>query len=426
VLGNVLLAVASLVVFCGAAELCVRLLKPDLSLPQAEHSFRFSQAFEFALPHHQRDPVLGWRLTPGTYGQMHVNQHGFRGREFASASQDVRIAHLGDSCTMGFGIPSDADIYASRLESQLRGAGFACETLNFGVDGYSSHQGRLLVPSVLEQFAPRYVTVYFGYNDHHLSNTSDAQSGFWGSKSWRSTLDKSHAYRWLRRTVLVAMGRRAELRSPKRRVDVETFAENLSTIVRQTRAAGATPILMTTPLRPDVPLIENEVKASIDGRETWVTQSWWMTQHLKKHNLALPGDSGTPELRQALEGAVHEHPDWPYPYWLLARELAAAGDVEAARQAMSRAREHDAERNVMHEYNDCVRRVAATEDCALLDLAQEFEGAGSPFLDVVHPDPAGHQRIAARLAETILRLESSTAARPIGDNATVRSDTLAP
>ena len=393
-------------VFCGAAELCVRLLKPDLSLPQAEHSFRFSQAFEFALPHHQRDPVLGWRLTPGTYGQMHVNQHGFRGREFTPASQGVRIAHLGDSCTMGFGIPADADVYASQLESQLRNVGFACETLNFGVDGYSSHQGRLLVPVVLQQFTPRYVTIYFGYNDHHLSNASDKQSGFWGGTSWRSTLAKSHAYRWLRRTIFVAMGRRAELRSPERRVDVETFAENLRAIVQQCRVAGATPILVTTPLRPDVPLIENEVRAVVDGREMWVTQSWWLTEYLKKHNLALPASAGTPELRQALESAVQEHPDWPYPYWQLARELHAAGEVEAARQAMSLARETDAERKVMREYNDCVRRVAATEDCALVDLALEFEGAASPFLDVVHPDPEGHRRIAVRLAETILRLES--------------------
>jgi lysophospholipase L1-like esterase len=401
---NVLLAAASLVVFCGAIELGVRLLRPDLSLPQAEHHFRFTQEFEFALPHHRRDPVLGWRLVPGTYGKMHVNQHGFRGREFGPAARGLRIAHLGDSCTMGFGIPADADVYPARLETLLQEAGIACETMNFGVDGYSSHQGRLLLGPVLESFKPRYVTIYFGYNDHHYANASDAEARF-ASGRWRSLLERSHAYRWLRRVVLLSLGRRAELREPKRRVAPDAFAANLRAIARAARQNGATPIFMTTPLRPDVPLIENEVQAAVDGRETWVTQDWWLARTLESSGLQLPADSGKPAVRRALEAAILEHPTWPYLHWVQARELHAAGEIDAARAALARARQLDAERQTMSTYNDRVRDVAASEAGVLLDLEQAFTDAGSPFIDVVHPNGDGHRRIAALLAKTLVQLQ---------------------
>ena len=97
------LPLTSVLVFFGLVEAGVRLVEPDLSLPQAEQHFRFTQDFEFELPHHVRDERLGWRLRPGTYGDMRINSQGFRGREFARAATPgtKRIALLGDSCTMG-------------------------------------------------------------------------------------------------------------------------------------------------------------------------------------------------------------------------------------------------------------------------------------------------------------------------------------
>ena len=54
---------------------------------------------------------------------------------------------------MGFTIPADGDVYGALLEGRLRQRRPDTETLNFGVDGYSSYQGRLLLDRVFEAAA---------------------------------------------------------------------------------------------------------------------------------------------------------------------------------------------------------------------------------------------------------------------------------
>ena len=406
ILLNTALAVGSVLVCFGACEVMVRIASPDLSLPQAQQQFQFTQTFEFELPHHARDPHLGWRLTPGTYGPMTINASGFRGRDAAQATgTGTRIAHLGDSCTMGFTIPSDREIYSSRLETILNKQGLAAETFNFGVDGYSSHQGRILLTEVLQTLRPDYVTLYFGYNDHHWSNASDRNT-VWGERTgWRAAFEKSHAYRFLRRQILKAARREARLTEPTRRVAVAEFAENLRAMVAEARAAGAEPILLTTPLRAGSPLIENEVLATLNGEPRWVTQQWWIEQKMQEQGLTIkPG--GTPAHGAVLQDIIQEHPEWPLPHFLLARELQAADDNDGMRRELKLAQQYDTERTVMDTYNDAVRDVAEALGVPLVDLAADFPVRQLMFNDVVHPNAAGHARIADALAERIQELSA--------------------
>jgi lysophospholipase L1-like esterase len=403
ILLNSALAVGSVLVFFGTFEIIVRIAGPDLQLPQAQQQFQFTQTFEFELPHHARDPQLGWRLTPGTYGPMQINASGFRGRDAAQAGPGLRIAHLGDSCTMGFTVSSDRDIYSSRLETALQQQGVAAQTFNFGVDGYSSHQGRILLAQVLQTLQPNYVTLYFGYNDHHWSNASD-RNMVWGQRSgWRVAFEKSHAYRFLRRHILKAARREARLVQPTRRVAVEEFAENLRAMVAAARRAGAVPMLLTTPLRVGAPLIENEVLAELNGEPRWVTQEWWIEQQLLAHGMTTK-KGGTSEYRAVLQGIIAQHPEWPLPHWLLARELQAADDNDGMRRELKLAQQYDSERAIMEQYNDAVRDVARELDVVLVDLAAEFPVRQNMFNDVVHPNAAGHARIATTLAERLLLL----------------------
>lgn len=407
---TLLLAVVSPLVFFGLFEAAVRVAAPDLSLPQSEQHFRFTQSFEFELPHHVRDPVLGWRLKPGTYGSMRINSEGFRGPELAPASADggVRIAHLGDSCTMGFTVADDRQTYPAVLELLLSKSGVTARAYNFGVDGYSSHQGRLLLDQALV-LQPDYVTMYFGYNDHHYSNASDRNTRF--SMPWhRNVLEKSHAYRFLRRHLLRVMRREARLVQPERRVAPDEFEENLRDMVARVRAAGATPILMTTPLRPFIPLTENEVPIEVDGEQRWVTQEWWVSQQLERRGVALESASGTQALQEVLTEGLRAHPEWPYLHYLQARELEHAGRTEESRAALARAGERDAERRVMEEYAERVRTIAHDEGVTLVDLEPVFARRRERlFNDVVHPSTLGHHVIARRLAEVILQAESSDA-----------------
>ena len=438
-LGNLALALGSVVVFLGLFEAGVRLARPELSIPQAAQHFRFSQSSEFQLPHHRRDPVLGWTLKPGRYGGMQINSQGFRGPELAPAKppRTLRIAHLGDSCTMGFTLADDGDVYGAVLTAFLARDGLAAETLNFGVDGYSSHQGRLLLDRVLGQ-EPDYVTFYFGYNDHHFSNASDRETRF--TPPLR-LLEASHAYRFMRRQILKLGRREARLVQPIRRVDLSEFEANLRAMVERARAGGAVPILMTTALRSGIPLIENEVLAEepgrqldhqpgrrqdsepgqkldregshLPGRQLWVTQDWWVSRQLESRGVRPTEAAGTEALRQVLDEGLRRYPDWPYLHYLRARELQRAGDAAGARAALERAAATDAERRVMEAYNDKVRSVARALGVELVDLAREFEARGSqPLLnDVVHPSRAGHALIAEQLAGVVLRLEGRSERR---------------
>ena len=401
------LVVSSLLLSVAAAEGLVRLARPDLSIPQPAGHFRFTQSFEFELPHHRRDPVLGWRLQPGVYGPMRINSEGFRGPEWQKGKvARKRIAHLGDSCTMGFTIGVDAEVYAAVLPVLLQGDGMEVEALNFGVDGYSSHQGRLLLHQVLADYVPDFVTFYFGYNDHHFSNASDRETRY--TTPWLvRTLEHSHAYRLLRRHLLRLVRREGKLVQPERRVDLDTFEANLRTMVEATRAAGATPILLTTPLRPGPPLVENEVPVTLDGKPAWVTQDWWVAQQLARRGLGLERAAGSEELRQFLAGALQEHPDWPYLHYLQARELERAGDPQGARAELGQVALHDRERGVMAQYNERVRIVSRSLQVELVDLDRLYAARPAPHLfnDVVHPSPAGHKLIAQALAGAVLRLE---------------------
>ena len=80
-------------------------------------------------PHPAADPLVGWKLPPGTVSQhdsdefsvqYRSNQQGFRSpRRFKSRTQRRRLAFLGDSFTMGSGV-AYSETFASLLQSKLR------------------------------------------------------------------------------------------------------------------------------------------------------------------------------------------------------------------------------------------------------------------------------------------------------------------
>jgi lysophospholipase L1-like esterase len=405
-----LLILGSLLFSAAAFEGIVRLAAPELGVPRAAGHFRFDQTFEFELPHHRRDAVLGWRLQPGVYGQMRVNAAGFRGPDWATAPPGHRkIALLGDSSTMGFTIAADAEVYGAMLPAMLQPHGVPLAARNFGVDGYSSHQGKLLLPQVLSEFAPHYVTLYFGYNDHHYANASDAKTRY--RTPWLvAALEHSHAFRFMRRHLLRLLHREARLVEPVRRVDLDAFEANLRRMVADAGAAGAVPILMTTPLRPGRPLTENEMRLEDGGRSTWMTQDAWLARELEARGTSLERSEQAGSLLAFVDTALQQHPDWAYLHFLRARELERRGDSQGARSALGQAALHDRERAVMEQYNERVRLVARSLDAELLDLARSFEARRAPHLfnDVVHPSKVGHELIAEALSQTLLRLEGRT------------------
>ncbi len=85
-----------------------------------------------------------------------------------------RIICLGDSCTF-FGRPS----YPKRLETLMNCDNQSVwQVINAGVPAYSSYQGYRLFEQRLTAFKARFVTVYFGWNDHWIARSvKDAAHG---------------------------------------------------------------------------------------------------------------------------------------------------------------------------------------------------------------------------------------------------------
>jgi len=221
--------------------------------------------------HHGRemlkDPELLWKFEPGStvYGGK-VNSLGFREREVDPRKRPGvrRVICLGDSVTAQ-GRPG----YSQYLHEMLTNAppdGGRWEAFNMGVYGYSSLQGLRLLELRVKALHPDVVTVSFGRNDHTLKPSTDAEqmalrlSPF---RQWlyevvcRRTVGRVLLYaldRGHRRTVVVDKTRamrpvKDEVENYVLRVSADEFRYNMRQFVKEIRAMGALPILLTAPRR---------------------------------------------------------------------------------------------------------------------------------------------------------------------------------
>ena len=120
-----------------------------------------------------RDAELGWRLRPGATApwggvQMTINSRGLRGPEI-SYSRDAlkpRLLYLGDSVTVGYGLPEYDQAYPFRVDGLLeKELGLEVETVNAAVNGYSPWQEQIFLEREGLKYQPDLVIVGFVLND---------------------------------------------------------------------------------------------------------------------------------------------------------------------------------------------------------------------------------------------------------------------
>jgi len=375
-------------------------------------------------PYHREDPELFWTLVPGyVRGDVRINRLGLRGPELlAEKPPDVyRIVLLGDSVTFGFRV-AEHETYAARLETHLNGEhyryprrGFEhTQVLNAGVTGYSSWQGRKWYEALASRFAPALVIVMFGYNDHHSATATDREKS--AERSFGGLLRlvrRSAAFRLV--THLLASGPPALRTRPVARVSVPEYRDNVLAIARAVERDGARALFLTVPLRPTIPLVENFRRIVLDDGEVWLRQLDFALGALDptaSRTLALHF-VGTGDLRPFTEDlrncrdvfTLRQHrPDLPIFHYLASHCHAELGDAAAAAAAMTDVRRTDDERREVEAYNEALRRLAGTADIEVLDVAHLLLSDGEDadvFLDVVHPGPPGHDRIARIIAERL-------------------------
>lgn len=177
------------------------------------------------------DPLIQWK--PKEYDKTLQDWKGRR----------IDVLHMGDSCTQ-------LGNYAGELNRlmQQRQPALNFRNLKLGVAGWSSWQGLQQLQRDVVPLEPRYVTIYFGWNDHWLSyGLPDKQIDF--SKA------RFPLYRMLQQSRVfqvfsffynrMLQGESAAERPL--RVPPEDFRHNLREMVRIARENGIAPILLTAP-----------------------------------------------------------------------------------------------------------------------------------------------------------------------------------
>jgi lysophospholipase L1-like esterase len=121
------------------------------------------------------NPTLIWEYRPhGEAGGIATNRYGFRDVDYPTPDKPAgthRIAFVGDSVTLGMGVPAERT-FVARVGSLAREAGLRVETLNFGVDGYNTLQIRELLTAKVLAFDPDQVVYVMCLNDFDFSDAS--------------------------------------------------------------------------------------------------------------------------------------------------------------------------------------------------------------------------------------------------------------
>jgi len=199
------------------------------------------------------DPILLWKLNPGTiFSNRRVNRLGFRDREVdpEKKSGTIRVICLGDSITAQ-GRPGYSQYLHERLTNNPPTAQ-PWEAFNMGVHGYTSMQGLKLFQTRGKLLKPDIVTIWFGWNDHWMSDKTDREKMAIETGAFTGPIMEAiHRKRLYMFMVWALKPVRHSLQTSERpfRVPPAEYQSTLELLVREVRKAGAIPVLITAPRR---------------------------------------------------------------------------------------------------------------------------------------------------------------------------------
>ena len=183
---GVLTSTLVLCLLLGIAEVILRLLPPPDGFADRVHRFSREMIVD--------DPLLSHRLRSSREVELggirySTNRQGLRGPEPDRGGAGPRILVIGDSVTMGWGVPFDS-AYPARLEAELELRGAPVTVINAGILAYGVLQYAPWLAELLPRYAPDLVLIGYYPNDPEPLETSLRA----GSRSW------SHLARRLHRT----------------------------------------------------------------------------------------------------------------------------------------------------------------------------------------------------------------------------------
>ena len=346
-------------------------------------------------------PDLGWNRRPGFSGSVGgfvrtFDSAGF----FAVDSEDVadaqrKILFLGDSNTFGYGTATP-DSFPEGVERLVPDIG----SINLGVAGASSYQGRVGLSQYLPKLQPALVIFSYNFNDRrYVLEPSEADGPEAFERTWRaSTSPASLASRFFEicylcrslrrvmRSVGLVSNEKAVLRDVSRlvpRVDEAAYRSNLVAVVQQSRAAGV-PIVFI--LLRDNPAQTEYLNAGVDLLEQGHTE-----EAISKLETAV-------ELNNMFSDLARLY---------LSRAYRAEGRESDARSILMTQVEHDMTGGrpvrLDRDYNRIMKEVASEYRVPIVDGASVLDAHPEDFVDFCHFNASGHQRVAELVAAEIAK-----------------------
>jgi lysophospholipase L1-like esterase len=295
-----------------------------------------------------------------------------------------RVVAIGDSNTWGYGVQAES-AWPEVLDRALPNAA----VVNMGTLGYSSFQGYQTLRKYGEALKPAAIIASFNYNDraYVYNRNIDSEEKF---AAYYDALQQPVTYDWLDkiyttrllRAVMRRIGlvrtdpiRKIDVRELDARVPLEEYRQNLRKIVEYGRARGVPVVFI---LLKDNDYFTRKIRAGIEYHERG------------EHELAIR--ALTVGLSNRVSGTLsRKH---------LAQTYAAIGERDTAAEVahIERQRETVGGFHPIHldsEYNRAMIEVANDLAVKVVDARPMLDANPEVFLDMCHPDEAGHKAIAA-------------------------------
>ncbi len=206
---------------------------------------------------------------------------------------------------------------------------------------------------------------------------------------------KSHFYRFIKKRIDTLKASKTKY-PPKRRVNLLDYKENLKEMISVARQYGTKVMLLSLPIRPNIPLVVNAIPIPEDGKYVkWLRPSFIGKKSYVKSEFFGP----TSEL----EAAVKKYPQWALAHYLLSIRYEKIREPQKAELELEMARKMDVDRSVVSEYNRCITEIAGDTQANIVDLAKIFKlkNREDLFLDERHPSALGHKIIAEEISRVL-------------------------
>jgi lysophospholipase L1-like esterase len=391
--------------FLQIAACCLFLLFVIEVLARLVSTVSFDVA-DLSAPHKRwfrSSPIVGWEAIPGFKGKVNNDYREFNDRGFleddheeTSERAPKTVLFIGDSNTFGLGVPTPSS-FAEVTEQLLPGT----HTVNLGINGYTSYQGRKVLEKYLSQNRPAAVVASFNFNDRRAVKLGEEDSPAHFQKNYNSTqsvirrinevlLSRLYFYRSMavimRRVGLLPLNRVHEpIDKLLPRVDKKHYRENLISIVEQTNRAGIPLIFI---LLRDNPLETGYLKNGIEKLEKGEYQV-----AAEYFNVLVRANSWHADLGRIYLSRA---------YRAMGKEGEAAEAVRAGKRMVSS--QHGGRPiRLAREYNSIMREVANQYNISLVDGASVLETDPYVFIDFCHFASTGHRKVAELLAPELAK-----------------------